>query len=44
MNCHARIATRMRLQPLPEGAKAWTEEQSRQNFEAVARVVVAGDP
>ena len=43
VNCHARIATRMRLQPLPEGAKAWTAEQSRQNFEAVARVVVPGD-
>jgi hypothetical protein len=43
INCHARIATRMRLQPLPEGAKAFTAEQSRQNFEAVARVVVPGD-
>ncbi|MFN7916407.1 MAG: hypothetical protein U0Q55_13790 [Vicinamibacterales bacterium] len=44
VNCHARIATRMRLQPLAEGATAWTEAQSRQNFEAVKRVVVAGDP
>ena len=43
VNCHARIATRMRLQPLGAGAKAWTAEQSRQNFEAVSRVVVAGD-
>ena len=44
VNCHARISTRLRLQPLAEGAKTWTEEQSRQNFEAVKRVVVSGDP
>jgi cytochrome c553 len=43
VNCHARIATRLRLQPLPPGASAWTPEQSRQNFEAVSRVVVPGD-
>ena len=29
---------------LPEGATAWTDEQSRQNFEAWQRVVVPGDP
>jgi hypothetical protein len=34
----------MRLQPLPEGARTWTEAQSRQNFEAVKRVIVPGDP
>ena len=44
VNCHARISTRLRLQPLAEGSKVWTEAQSRQNFEAVKRVVVAGDP
>lgn len=43
VNCHARIATRMRLQPLAPGATAWTPEQSRQNFDAVSRVVIAGD-
>ena len=43
-SCHSRISTRLRLQPLAEGAKAWTEAQSRQNFEAVKRVVIAGDP
>jgi cytochrome c553 len=43
INCHARIATRMRLQPLPQGGSGWTMEQSRQNFEAVSRVVVPGD-
>ena len=41
--CHARTATRMRLQPLPPGATAWTAEQSRQNFEAVSRVAIPGD-
>lgn len=44
VNCHSRIATRMRLQPLAEGATTWTEAQSRQNFEAVKRVIVPGDP
>ena len=44
VNCHSRISTRLRLQPLAEGAKTWTVEQSRQNFEAVKRVVVSGDP
>jgi cytochrome c553 len=44
VGCHARAATRMRLQPLASGASAWTPVQSRQNFEAVSRVVVPGDP
>jgi cytochrome c553 len=44
VGCHARAATRMRLQPLPSGASAWTLDQSRQNFDAVSRVVVPGDP
>lgn len=43
VSCHSRIATRMRLQPLSPGATTWTEAQSRQNFEAVKRVVVPGD-
>mgnify|MGYP002784384505 CR=1 FL=1 len=44
VNCHSRIATRLRLQPIADGATAWTEAQSRQNFDAVKRVVVPGDP
>jgi hypothetical protein len=44
VSCHSRIATRLRLQPLSPGATTWTEAQSRQNFEAVKRVVVPGDP
>jgi hypothetical protein len=33
-----------RLQMLAEGATTWTEEQSRQNFNAWQRVVVFGNP
>jgi hypothetical protein len=44
VNCHSRISTRMRLQPLAEGVRTWNEAQSRQNFEAVKRVVIPGDP
>ena len=32
------------LQMLPQGATFWTEEQSRQNFETVSKLVVPGDP
>jgi hypothetical protein len=42
--CHSRIVTRLRLQPLPAGATAWTEEQSRQNFQMVSALVTPGDP
>jgi hypothetical protein len=43
-SCHTRIATRLRLQPLPAGATAWTAEQSRSNFAVVTRLVRPGDP
>lgn len=42
--CHTVLATRMRLQPLPPGAIAWTEAQSHINFEVVSRLVVPGKP
>ena len=32
------------LQPLTPGATTWTEEQSRKNFDAVSRLVMAGQP
>jgi len=32
------------LQMLPSGASFWTEEQSRQNFETVSKLVVPGKP
>ena len=39
--CHA-SGTPLRLQPLPPGSTAWSEEDSRKNFQAVQRVVVPG--
>jgi hypothetical protein len=42
--CHTRMASRMRLQPLAAGAKAWTEEQSAANFKMVSALVTPGDP
>ena len=43
-SCHTRMASRLRLQPLKEGAKVWSEEQSRANFETVSKLVTPGDP
>jgi YVTN family beta-propeller protein len=43
VTCHGGSAT-LRLQRLAEGASRWTEEQSRQNFEAVKAKVVPGSP
>jgi hypothetical protein len=37
--CHANAGNAFRLQALDPGAIAWTEEQSRKNFEAVSRLV-----
>jgi hypothetical protein len=42
--CHSRINSRLRLRPLPPGAASWSEEQSRLNFEVVARLVAPGEP
>jgi len=39
ISCHGQ-GTPMRLQPLDPGAAAWTDEESRQNFDAVRRVAV----
>jgi len=42
--CHSERSTNaLRLQPLAPGAKGWTEEQTRLNFETVSRLVVPGD-
>jgi len=42
--CHSeRSNNAFRLEKLPEGAKFWTEEQSRKNFDVVSRLVVPGD-
>jgi YVTN family beta-propeller protein len=42
--CHTHVNSRLRLQPLSPGQTAWSEEQSRRNFEAVRRLVTPGDP
>jgi len=39
--CHG-SGTPLRLQPLDAGRTAWTEEESRKNFDAVRRMVVPG--
>ena len=43
VTCHAGSTT-LRLQRFAAGASSWTEEQSRQNFEAVKAMVVPGSP
>ncbi len=40
--CHS-IGTPFRLERLSPGATKWNDEQSRRNFEAAQREVVAGD-
>ena len=43
--CHSdRSNNSFKLQKLSPGAKSWTEDQSRRNFEAVSRLVTPGDP
>ena len=39
--CHG-SGTPLRLQPLAQGATAWTDEESQKNFQAVRRVASAG--
>jgi hypothetical protein len=41
--CHSR-STAFRLQPLPKGRAAYTDEESRKNFEAASRMVLPGVP
>jgi hypothetical protein len=42
--CHSGGGAVGFLQPLSPGATAWTEEQSRRNFESVSRLVTPGEP
>jgi hypothetical protein len=42
--CHAESNNAFRLERLAAGASAWTEEQSRKNFEMAAILVNPGDP
>jgi YVTN family beta-propeller protein len=43
-DCHSVMNTRLKLQPLTAGDSTWSEEQSRQNFEVVSRLVTLGEP
>jgi hypothetical protein len=42
--CHAKITSRLKLQPLQPGATGWTEAQSRRNLEAVMKLITPGNP
>ena len=42
--CHAESNNAFRLQKRPEAGAAWTEEETRKNFEAVKVLVKPGDP
>ena len=42
--CHVESNNAFRLQRLAPGAAAWTDEQSRRNFETVSILVNPGDP
>ena len=43
ITCHS-TGTAFRLQPLPKGRTSYTDDESRKNFEAAARVVLPGVP
>jgi hypothetical protein len=42
--CHVESNNAFRLQKLSPSASAWTDEQSRKNFEMIALLVNPGDP
>lgn len=42
--CHEANNSALRLQALTPGSTSWTEEQSRKNFESVAKLVIPGNP
>ena len=42
--CHVESNNAFHLERLAPGARAWTEEQSRRNFEMVSILVNPGDP
>jgi hypothetical protein len=42
--CHENSNNGFRLEPLSPGATAWSEEQSRKNFEMASKLVNPGDP
>jgi hypothetical protein len=42
--CHAESNNAFRLERMAPGANAWSEEQSRKNFEMASKLVNPGDP
>jgi hypothetical protein len=42
--CHEGSNNAFRLEPLSAGVSAWSEAQSRKNFEVVSKLVNPGDP
>jgi len=42
--CHAESNNSFKLEALAPGAKGWTEEQSRKNFDTISYLVVPGKP
>src|SRR4030088_3305499 len=38
-DCHSKLVTRLRLEPLSSGSASWTEEQSRRNFAIVSQLI-----
>jgi hypothetical protein len=41
--CHAEANNMLRLQPLPHGRTAWSEDDTRKNFDTVSKIVEAAD-
>jgi hypothetical protein len=41
--CHAEANNMLRLEKLPDGQAAWTEEQTRKNFDTVSKIVQSTD-
>ena len=41
--CHAEANNMLRLEKLPDGRTAWSEEQTRKNFDTVSKIVQAAD-
>jgi hypothetical protein len=41
--CHAGAENMLHLEKLPDGQSAWTEEQTRKNFDTVSKIVEASD-
>jgi hypothetical protein len=41
--CHAGANNQLKLQLLPEGQKAWDEEDTRKNIDTVSKIVQAAD-